>query len=133
MIARPIQEQICLTKNMVKTFGTLFKNVPEYVEELRECRLVIGEYEIFWLKNAPLEFTVYVGCVIPSSYWEPESYDSIELGTFETLYEAVLFVAKHSVEQVFQQYMEGEAEYQLDMEIRDSYNQLHCQRAIQHG
>lgn len=129
---RPLPEQVQVVKGIIKGFGMLFSNEPRYVEGFQEASLVLGEYEIIWLKNNPIDFCVYVGRVIKGSFTEPDDYEVVELASFDTLYQAVEFIAKHHIKQVFNEFMEGESEYRVDMEIRNSFRSI-PQGVIRHG
>lgn len=44
-------------------------------------------------------FTVYVPCVIPGSYWEPDDYDFKEIGTAKNLSDALNLLYLYSEEE----------------------------------
>lgn len=131
MNQRPMFEQISVVKNMVKVLGTLFKNEPmvestSFVYDDGYVVMRLNEYEIWWedVVEQPKEFTIYVEKWTPGTYWEPPNCDVVELGRTETLYAAILYVAQHGVQQVYNQFMEGEAEYQMDKELEAEYNKV---------
>jgi len=118
---RPIYQQVEVVKNMLKVLGNVFQNEPEvqntsfaYSEGYNILRF--NEYEIWW-DDDERDFTIFVDCYGPGSYWEPPDGDVVELGTFTSLYEAVLYCFRHSVENVYRQFMDGEEEYALDQEV----------------
>lgn len=129
---RPIDEQVCVASNMLKTLASEAKNLsdPTIIEDEYGKYMALGGYEIWWRADVPNHFEITVGCITTDSYWEPPNYEVIDLATKPTLYEAVLFVVQHSTQQIYQQYMEGESEYHTDMEIKNSFKKYEEPRYV---
>lgn len=129
---RPITEQICVASNMLKTLASEAKNLsnPTIIEDEYGKYVALGGYEIWWRDDVPNHFEITVGSITPGSYWEPPDYQVIELAIKPTLYEAVMFVVQHSIQLIYQQYMESESEYHTDMEIKNSFQKYEEPRYV---
>jgi hypothetical protein len=61
-------------------------------------------------------FVVYVPCVIRGSYWEPDDYDSKEIGSAENLTDALILLYLYSEEE-FLNDAAGCLHYEMDKDL----------------
>ena len=73
---RPIDEQVCVASNMLKTLASEAKNLsdPTIIEDEYGKYMALGGYEIWWRADVPNHFEITVGCITTDSYWEPPNY-----------------------------------------------------------